>query len=140
MQYEKSCGGVIYRQQGEGLEYLLILNKKPGAKGHWGFPKGHIEPGETEEETALREIREETGLSVQLVPGFRTVSHYMPRPGVEKDAVYFLAKMPDGEISLQASEVADYCWCDAKTAGQTLRHDQAVLSAAAAFLAEKETK
>ena len=53
------------------------------------FPKGHMEPGETEEETAKREIREETGLLVRLDPGFRRSVRYSPKPGVDKDVIYF---------------------------------------------------
>ena len=58
MKKEKSCGAVVYRETGEQIEILLIRHKNGG---HWAFPKGHVEKKETEEDTALREIREETG-------------------------------------------------------------------------------
>lgn len=138
MSYEKSCGAVIFRRQNGIYEYLLILNRKPGAAGHWGFPKGHVEAGESESETALREIREETGLTVRLSEGFRAVSRYSPRPGVEKDAVYFLASPAGGEIRLQAEEVAQYQWCSREAALGLLAHDQPILEQAAAFLEGKE--
>ncbi len=138
MYYEKSCGAVVYRRQSGKIEYLLILNKKPGTAGHWGFPKGHVETGETEEETARREILEETGLPVRFIPGFRTVSHYSPRPGAEKDAIYFLAELVMGEIKLQESEVAAYKWCTPETAMDLLTHDAAVLDEAIRFLNERE--
>ena len=140
MSYEKSCGAVIYRRQSGITEYLLILNRKPGAAGgHWGFPKGHVEPGETEEETARREILEETGLTVKFAEGFRAVSHYSPRPGIDKDAVYFLAAPASGEIHLQESEVAAYQWCAQETAMNQLTHDTAILQEAVQFLHRKET-
>lgn len=138
MVYEKSCGAVLYRRRGEKIEFLLILNRKPGAAGHWGFPKGHVEPGETETETACREIREETGLAVRLDQGFRAVSRYSPRSGVEKDAVYFLGEPAGGAISLQEAEVADCRWCEYDAALGLLAHDAAVLREAAEFLARKD--
>lgn len=123
MEYEKSCGAVIYRAQAEERQYLLVQNQKPGKPAHWGFPKGHVEIGETEMETALREVLEETALSVQLLPEFRAVSHYSPRPGVEKDAVYFLAKPESEEIVLQETEIAAYGWYNAEEALTRLTHD-----------------
>ena len=56
MEYEKSCGAVVFRIGERGPEALVIHQNA----GHWGFPKGHVEPGEDEEQTALREILEET--------------------------------------------------------------------------------
>ena len=62
MRYEKSCGAVIFRKD-ENWNVLLIRH----AKGrHISFPKGHVEPGETESQTAEREILEETGLRVRV--------------------------------------------------------------------------
>ena len=61
MTHEKSCGGIVYRKFHGNTEILLIKHVK---SGYWSFPKGHVENGETEEETAKREIKEETGLSV----------------------------------------------------------------------------
>ena len=63
MKTEKSCGAVVLRKNQGRLQVLLIKHINGG---HWAFPKGHVEPGETEEQTALREIKEETGLSVTL--------------------------------------------------------------------------
>ncbi len=74
------------RDSGE-IRYALVQQKG----GVWGFPKGHMEAGETEKETALREIGEETGLSPALRPDFRAVIEYpLPeKPGVIKRVVYF---------------------------------------------------
>ena len=68
MIYEKSCGAVVFTRINSEIKYLLIRN----LTGIYGFPKGHVKQGETEEETALREIFEEVGLSVKLLPGFRS--------------------------------------------------------------------
>ena len=56
MKYEKSCGAIIFDK-----DKILVIQQK---EGHWGFPKGHVEEGETEVETAIREIKEETNLDV----------------------------------------------------------------------------
>lgn len=127
MKYEKSCGAVISRTENGETRYLLVLNKKPGGNGHWGFPKGHREGTENEFETAAREIFEETGLLVIFQGGKRAVSTYSPRQGVTKDAVYFLATARNGEVKVQQSEVAQAKWCTYSEAMKLLTHDQKIL-------------
>ena len=76
--------------------------------GCHGFPKGHMEAGETEEQTALREIYEEVGLRVRLLPGFRAVTEYqLPSPpDTRKRVVFFLAEYEGQETTVQESELA----------------------------------
>lgn len=138
MNYEKSCGAVVYRTINDKREYLLIFNKKGGAKGHWGFPKGHVEGKETELQTAQREILEETGIETELDTDFRAVSTYSPREGVMKDVVYFTAQVKAPEITLQTSEVTDFMWADYETALRTLTHSEGILEKAEAYLRLKE--
>ncbi len=138
MSYEKSCGGIIIRRGLGDTEYLVIYNQKPGTDGHWGFPKGHTEEGETELMTARREIFEETGLSPEYVPGFRIVSSYSPREGVDKDAVYFLFMDRGEDVTLQASEVSKYAWADLDAAKRLLTFDEGLLLAASKFINENE--
>ena len=90
---EKSCGGIVYKIVNGEAEYLFVEE----ANGFFSFPKGHIEIGETEEETAIREIREETGLELSLLPGFREIQEYYPaeRPNVKRQVVLFLAEYTD---------------------------------------------
>ena len=104
MQHEKSCGAVVFTRTEKGVKYLLIAN----LKGIYGFPKGHVEAGETEEQTALREIREETGLRVTLVPGFRAVDeHLIPeKQDTMKQIVYFLAEYEGQEVAYQKEELS----------------------------------
>ena len=89
---EKSCGGVVFTRVGEEIRYVIIR----GNNGVYGFPKGHMEGNETEEETALREIKEETGLLVALLPIFRTEDEHLilqtHKEPVMKHIVYFLAE------------------------------------------------
>lgn len=106
-QYEKSCGAVVFTMAPEGTKYLLVRS----LEGFWGFPKGHMELGETELETALREIKEETGLDVRLLDGFRTTDeHTLAREGHPeriKQIVYFLAAYDHQEFCPQETEISD---------------------------------
>ena len=102
MRYEKSCGAVIF------YDDLVLLIKS--IKGHWSFPKGHMESNETEVETAHREILEETNLIVNLDQDKRIVINYSPYPGVTKDVVYFYATFLKGELKRQIEEVEEIGW------------------------------
>ena len=103
MLFEKSCGFVVYRDTDQGREYLIIQV----SHGEYGFPKGHVEEGETELETAIRELKEETALEVQVVEGFRREIAYRLKANmnITKQAVYFLGKAKDGPIVCQESEL-----------------------------------
>lgn len=113
MKMEKSCGAIICREE-EQPRVLLIRHRNGG---HWGFPKGHVEDGETEEETACREIYEETGLKAKLDTGFRRIVTYSPKPQVMKDVIYFAATPDGGRLKRQEAEVEDIRWA---TLGEAL--------------------
>lgn len=102
--HEKSCGAVIFTKVDGERRYLLIKNRSL----HAGFPKGHVEFGETEMETVRREILEETGLTVDVIEGFRRLYDYKVRFFINKTAVYFLAYFADQTIVPQEGEVLDY--------------------------------
>ena len=68
---DRSYGAVVYCYQEQIPLYLLVLH---ASAGHWDFPKGHALPGETPEKTASREIEEEAGCHVRMIPGYRTSS------------------------------------------------------------------
>lgn len=72
---EPTAGGVIFRKKGEDIEILLIQD----AKDRWTIPKGHIEPGETAQQTAKREIAEEAGLKETDVLGWLGKIHFRYR-------------------------------------------------------------
>lgn len=114
MKMERSCGAILCRET-EDLPQVLLIRHKNG--GHWGFPKGHVEGRETDEETARREIWEETGIKAKLEKGFRKVVSYSPKPRVMKDVVYFAAKPAGGELKRQEAEVEEARWA---TLGQAL--------------------
>ena len=107
MNYEYSCGAVVFTRI-DGEPHYVLVRAKDQPVGCHGFPKGHMEPGETEEQTALREIYEETGLRVRLLPNFRAVTEYaLPSPpDTRKRVVFFLAEYEAQEVTVQETELA----------------------------------
>ena len=132
MAYEKSCGCVIYRIADE----MRVLVIKQARNGNWSFPKGHVEDGETETETALREVLEEVGLKIKITDGFRETIHYNPRANINKDVVYFVSESKTGRVKLQKEEVADYKWVRPEHALKILSfvNDKEVLKKALKFI------
>ncbi|MEG2814099.1 MAG: NUDIX domain-containing protein, partial [Oscillospiraceae bacterium] len=136
MQYEKSCGAIVYRKHHGNIELLLIKNANGG---HWSFPKGHVEEGETEEQTALREIMEETSIEVTLDASFREVITYAPKRDVVKDVVYFLAKALTYDYIPQIEEISKIKWVEINNAQQILSYDNDRQIVAKAKLIIKDT-
>ena len=135
MKKEKSCGAVIVRRGQGGWAYLV----RHSTQGHWTLCKGHMEPGETEHDTARREIREETGLAVDFLGDFREVITYSPVPGVEKDVVFFLARSDGGVPVCQPEEVAEIRFVPYEEALSLLTHasDRQTLARACEALEEQ---
>ncbi len=103
--FRKSCGVIPVRENQGQKEYLILQQ----GNGSWSFPKGHMESGESEEQTALRELLEESGLTAELVPDTRVTCEYVIPPFIKKQVVLFLGKV-DGKVILQTSEVMKYRW------------------------------
>lgn len=105
MRYIKSCGFVAYKRI-ENANYYLIIKSQ---NGDVGFPKGHMESGESELETAIRELKEETGVDVKVIQGFRRQIEYELRrvPDTIKQSVYFLGECTSDKIICQEAEVAE---------------------------------
>lgn len=137
MMYEKSCGAVVFTCINGEIKYLVIKS----LTGVYGFPKGHVEEGETEKQTALREIFEEVGVKVELLQGFRCEDEY-PLPRKEntiKQIVYFLGEYYGQEFTYQKKELDDAFLTDYKTAMTLMQFDgnKRVLTAANNFLLNK---
>lgn len=107
---QRHCFGMIPLQEMEGLFYVLLVHHK---KGHWAFPKGHSELEETPQQTAIRELKEETGLHViDLLPlNPLEESYVFTEEGkeIEKTVTYFFAKV-GGELKLQQEEILEAGW------------------------------
>lgn len=125
MPKEKSAGAIIFRKE-NGIIYYLLLNympSEPNKRGQWGFAKGHVEGKETDEETARREIKEETGIEdLKIIPGFKEIEKYFFRrnyglegearkraPWVFKLVVFFLAETKTKDVKI-SSEHSEFLW------------------------------
>ena len=120
MLHEKSCGAIVYRKFHGNTEILLIKHIN---SGHWSFPKGHVEYGETEVETAKREIMEETSIDVIIDPTFRETVTYSPKKDTTKVVVYFLAKAKNVDYIPQEGEISEIKWVDIYHASNVLSYE-----------------
>lgn len=100
--YEKTCGSVMFTYKGSERLYLLIKNES----GHIGFPKGHIELDESEEQTAVREVSEETGIKADLIDNFKMDYQYITHDNTHKTCVYFMSEYPYKKAEIQESEIS----------------------------------
>ena len=135
---EFSAGGVIFRRGPSGMLVLLIKD----AYRNWGFPKGHLEPGEDAAAAALREIAEETGLTDLVMHGkIRDIDWFFRFRGklIHKTCSFFLVEAPTGEPSPQHDEGITACrWSGVDEALRTLSYANAreVLRAASTQMAQ----
>jgi len=131
---EKSCGAVIWRPCSSGHEFLMIRHGS-----HWSFPKGHVEGNESEVQTALREIKEETNLDVALDSRFREVVTYRTKLGHFKDVVFFIAQPIYGRERPQVEEIQALDWFryDEAMPLVTFATDNYVLKAAERYINSK---
>jgi 8-oxo-dGTP pyrophosphatase MutT (NUDIX family) len=122
MAIEVTSGAVVYRKNNGEIEYLLLESQN---KGHfWGFPKGHVEGNETLEETAIREIREETQLVLPIDTSFHVYTEYDLPNGNRKQMTLYTADLTQNEdIHLQAEEIKNCGWFNYKDARERLTYD-----------------
>ena len=135
MKFEKSCGAVCIWEEGHRR---LVLMVRHIACGRWAFPKGHVEAGESEPQTALREVLEETGVRVILLPEFRFVTNYSPVKGTMKKVVYFAARACGCSATPQPGEIEEARFFDAEEAMSRLTYpaDKHLLRRALQYLDE----
>jgi bis(5'-nucleosidyl)-tetraphosphatase len=124
MEHQYSAGIITYTINNDQIEYLLLHY----SAGHWDFPKGHIEPGETQQEAAHRELKEETGLTAQLDDTFAESFSYIFRGPdkelIQKTVYFFIGKAHTGSVHL-SYEHTDYQWLAYKEALEKLTYDNA---------------
>lgn len=107
---DKSFGIIPVIKTNEGFKVLLIQHKA----GHWAFPKGHAEADETQKETALRELREETGIQeVELAEQEFVEKYKFQKDDIiyDKTVVYFLGFVENNSVVIQEKEIAAFKWC-----------------------------
>ena len=95
---ERSCGIVVF----DNDKVLLIKHNK----GHISFPKGHVEVGESDEETAYREVLEETGIEAKIISNDRFINTYKPKTGYLKDVILYAGIKVGGNLKPQEEEVS----------------------------------
>lgn len=105
---EEAAGGVVIRKEGGAYLFLMIEDRF----GHWSFPKGHLEEGEVLRETALREIKEETGVEGEIIAPLPPVIYQYDAEGRkgEKEVHYFLVQYTKGEVRPQREEIGNVHW------------------------------
>lgn len=112
---EISAGGVVYRCEGDRLMVQLITDRY----GKISLPKGKMEPGETVEQTALREIEEETGIKGEIVAPVDIIKYKYIHPvhgEVDKEVHYYLVEAKSGTLRPQVEEISGVSWYDPKEA------------------------
>ncbi len=121
---ERSFGIIPLKKDKDGWKILLVHHVKGS---YWGFPKGHPEPGETPEETAARELHEETGL---------TIARFLSKPALQEEYDFFRESLPihkkvtyffaevTGEIALQQAEMQGCRWVDLEQAESLITFEQ----------------
>lgn len=115
MKVEKSCGCIVI----DGRNVLLVKQ----TKGHWSFPKGHMEEGESEIQTAVREVKEETNVDAIPDETKRYVEEYLMDNGNMKQVIYFVSKQASSNIKAQESEIAEIAWLPFEKALETITYD-----------------
>jgi len=108
---EKSCGAVVFLRKDNSAKYLFLNY----AAGHWDFVKGNVEVNETEKETVLRELKEETSITdAHFIDGFKeTIAYFYRRQGltVHKEVVFFIMETQTEKVQLSFEHVG-YIWLD----------------------------
>ena len=122
MRYIKSCGFIAYKEINGEICYLIIKARN----GDVGFPKGHMEAGESEIQTAIRELKEETNAEIEIISGFRRQLEYpLPRMAdTIKQTVYFLGRGTSDKLIPQETEVAEAVFLPYEEALAVLTFDE----------------
>lgn len=148
MPKEKSAGAIIFRLV-DGVPHYLLLHYP---SGHWEFARGHADPGEKEEETVKREVREETGIKdIKIIPGFKEYSKFFFRrtynlkpeekknaPWVFKIVTLYLAETKTDRVIL-SKEHKDFAWLPYEAAvKKLLKNGKGVLKKANEYLVSRK--
>lgn len=138
---ETSAGGLVVADYGIG-EPSVVLIGRTDRRGRltWSLPKGHIEPGETAEDAAVREVAEETGVVAEVVAPVGTIAFWFVADGrrIHKTVHHFLLRPVGGALCLGDHEVTELAWVPLTEAVTQLDHadERELVERAAALLAD----
>lgn len=109
---EVSAGGVVYRREDDGIDFALAARRTRKGQLAWGLAKGAIEPGESVEEAAAREVLEETGLEVAVESDLGDIRYFYVWEGVRirKRVHFFLMRVTGGDVSRHDAEMEEVRW------------------------------
>ncbi len=115
MKYEYCCGAVVFNNN----KVLIIKHKL----GHVSFPKGHIEGNESKKETAIREVKEETGIDIEIISDKEYFVQYPSSDNSIEKVTYFIGKMIDGELTPQLDEILSCYFIDEDKVEELITYD-----------------
>ena len=112
---EKSCGAFVI----DSNKVLMVKQNR----GHYSFPKGHVETGETEFETAIREVKEETNVDIEIISDKRYRVEYYTSENNLKEVIFFIAKPLNYDIKKEEIEISEVIWVDKNEVIDTLTYE-----------------
>ena len=115
MKYEYCCGAVVFNNN----KVLIIKH----ILGHVSFPKGHVEGNETEEETAIREVKEETGIDIEIINDKKYYVQYETDNNSIEKVTYFIGKMIGGKLNPQLNEINSCYFEDENKVSDLITYD-----------------
>ena len=138
---EHSAGGVVVRRLKGVWQFVAVQPRH--RNDVWALPKGHLDPGETEQQAALREVREETGLRVSADVLLDDINYSFRKSGtqetIRKKVTFFLLRWESGSLIPQEEEIQDVRWVDLEAADDELTYpgERQIALRAATILAER---
>lgn len=137
---ETSAGGLVVDLDGDVPRGALIGRVDRRGRLLWSLPKGHVEPGETAEQAAIREIQEETGISGEILGSLGTIDFWFIADGrrIHKTVHHFLLRAVGGELSDADIEVSEVAWVPLPDITEQLAYpdERGLVDAAGRLLAE----
>lgn len=135
MKKEFSSGAIVYNFLDDNIKFLIVKH----VLGHFSFPKGHIENGESEIDAAVREVLEETGILISIDTNFKRINTYCPYKNVTKNVMYFVGIPVSGVAKAQETEILEAFWADYVSARNILTYesDKKILDDAYKYIINK---
>lgn len=121
---EVSAGGLVIDDPRSPTRAVLIAHRLRGGRLAWTLPKGHVEPGESHEQTAVREVREETGLHTRVLSPLGVTNYWFVAESrrIHKWVHHYVLVDPTGELSTVDAEVEQVAWFDLDQLAGRLHH------------------